>query len=236
MYNKPVKILSTKTLSDQLIQMAMANGVDIDIEPFISIEPVSPVEIKKHLMSWSGKEANFVFTSGNAVEASKDLDISTIKWNIFTLEGNTKSAVEQSFLPENIKLTAPNAKELADKIVAMGDINEIVFCCGDRRRDELPELLRSTGIAVNEIICYQTVLTPVKLEKEYQGILFFSPSAVESYLMTNELKENTVIFSIGDTTAKAFHDNKNEMIISEKPIPEILIKHAISYFRNTGSN
>jgi uroporphyrinogen-III synthase len=34
----------------------------------------------------------------------------------------------------------------------------VLFPCGDRRRDELPNLLRSHGIQVDEVVCYRTIL------------------------------------------------------------------------------
>jgi uroporphyrinogen-III synthase len=34
----------------------------------------------------------------------------------------------------------------------------VLFPCGDTRRDELPERLRSSGIRVDEVVCYRSVL------------------------------------------------------------------------------
>ena len=34
----------------------------------------------------------------------------------------------------------------------------VLFPCGDSRRDELPEMLRSHGITVDEVVCYRSVL------------------------------------------------------------------------------
>src|SRR5258706_9822828 len=40
-----------------------------------------------------------------------------------------------------------------------------------------------------------------RAEKVYDGILFFSPSGVESFFNTNEVNEQTILFAIGNTTA-----------------------------------
>jgi len=44
-------------------------------------------------------------------------------------------------------------------------------------------------------------------EKRFDGILFFSPSAVESYLKSNTIKDE-MCFCIGETTAEALENKK----------------------------
>ena len=43
----------------------------------------------------------------------------------------------------------------------------------------------------------------------FDAILFFSPSGVESFFMNNEIDKETMLFSIGKTTAKALQQRVN---------------------------
>ena len=82
---------------------------------------------------------------------------------------------------EWVESTANDAVSLAELIAEDRFVDEVIFFCGDQRRDELPEILRQHEVVVNEIVVYQTIAVPHKIEKQYHGILFFSPSAVQSF-------------------------------------------------------
>jgi uroporphyrinogen-III synthase len=96
----------------------------------------------------------------------------------------------------------------------------------------LPELLKKKNIGVNEIIVYKTIITPQKIEKKYDGILFFSPSAVKSFFEKNILDGQTVLFAIGSTTADKIRKfSKNKIVVSDVPDKTTLLNKAISYFQ-----
>jgi uroporphyrinogen-III synthase len=108
---------------------------------------------------------------------------------------------------------------------------EVIFFCGNKRRDELPVLLNQHDIEVNEIQVYETKTLKYKIEKDYDGILFFSPSAVESFFSVNKLNKQTVLFAIGNTTAnemKKFTSNK--IVIADEPAKKNLVEKMIEYF------
>ncbi|HWN19593.1 MAG TPA: uroporphyrinogen-III synthase [Gemmatimonadales bacterium] len=50
------------------------------------------------------------------------------------------------------------AEALALAMLDAGVGGPVLFPCGDSRRDELPERLRSQGIEVEEVVCYRSVL------------------------------------------------------------------------------
>ena len=109
--------------------------------------------------------------------------------------------IEKYFGSKLVAGTADSAKELADIIAKNSNSDKVVFFCGDHRRDELSAILREKNIEVNEIVVYKTRLVPHKIEKKYDGILFFSPSAVQSFFEKNKLDDQTILFAIGNTTA-----------------------------------
>jgi uroporphyrinogen-III synthase len=53
----------------------------------------------------------------------------------------------------------------------------------------LPQSLKEGGIKFNEIEVYQTTSAFKISDREFDAIMFFSPSAVESYLSNNKIKK-----------------------------------------------
>jgi uroporphyrinogen-III synthase len=128
--------------------------------------------------------------------------------------------------------TAENASGLAKKIIENG-VQELVFFCGDRRRDELPTILSGSGIVVEEIIVYRTIETPVTQTGNLDGVMFFSPSGVQSFFSVNQLNKNTVCFAIGETTASIIRDyTDNKIITSEFPRQQSLTATVAFYFQH----
>ena len=234
------KVLSTKKLLPILIEKANQNNIQIIEKEFISVQPVITKEKIKEVvdLAKSGKEY-IAFTSANAVTPfDKYLHqhdtVHVVGWKIFCLEGKTKEAVLNSLLPKkNIISTAENAKALSQKIIDHG-VKEIIFFCGNKRRNDLPDILKDAGITVHEVVVYETVEIPTVAAEGFNGILFFSPSAVNSFFSVNKLNSKTVCFAIGETTGNTiagFADNK--IIIIETPGQEMMMAAVNSYFQKT---
>ncbi|RYF91756.1 MAG: uroporphyrinogen-III synthase, partial [Chitinophagaceae bacterium] len=227
-----VSILCTRPLPQELLQDAAVSGVNIDVLPFIETETISTVEVQQEIEQVALQSCTVVFTSMNAVEAVTDfLDGQETDWKIYALGTTTQKLAADFFGEHSIAGTASDATALAHEIVEAGDVEEVNFFCGDRRREELPQILKANGIEVNEITVYHTVATPHKINKGYVGILFFSPSAVDSFFSANKVAENTLMFAIGNTTAAAIKKySNNKIIIADEPGKENLVEKAISYF------
>jgi uroporphyrinogen-III synthase len=232
------KILSTKKLSSSLLKQAKENNIEVIEMEFISIRKLfSEEEINEMQNRVVNHYFPLVFTSANAVESIQNY-LSTISANqksnfkIFCLSGRTKNALLPFFPDERIITTADNALLLAKKI-ADEHIKEVVFFCGKSRRDELPFFLKKNGINVQEVIVYETIETPTHLSEVFDGILFFSPSAVTSFFSVNQLKDNTVCFAIGETTAEMItHYTDNKIIRSDVPSQEMILNLVNSYFQH----
>ena len=124
-----------------------------------------------------------------------------------------------------------NAGELAQKIIIQG-IKEIVFFCGDKRREDLPAMLKHAGIILHEVFLYRTIETPYKIEDEVDAVMFFSPSAVNSFFTLNQLNNHTVCFAIGQTTADTISEfTENKIIVCESPDQEKMIEKLGDYYR-----
>ncbi|HEV7621970.1 MAG TPA: uroporphyrinogen-III synthase [Flavisolibacter sp.] len=232
------KVLSTKKISPSLKLSAKEHGIDIIEKEFISIHPILTTEKYNEVYKYIIREHVYaVFTSANAVAPFQKYlhqnDVNyMVNWKIFCLSNQTKKALFPYFSEENIVATAENASALANEIIALG-INELVFFCGNKRRDELPEILKKNGVKLQEVIVYETTETPSLITDNLESILFFSPSAVKSFFSVNKLNSNTVCFAIGETTAEAITGYaKNKIIISATPGQEEMIRDLIQYYTN----
>ena len=106
-----------------------------------------------------------------------------------------------------------NAKSLA-KLILNEKENEVLFICGSRRRDELPNLLKKEGVNVKELIVYETKFLNKNVNLHgIDALVFMSPSSVMAYAENNEFKDLS-IFAIGTTTAQTLKDLNQEVIIS----------------------
>ena len=225
-----LNILSTRPLNNEVIEEGAQQNIFIDCISFIETEPVIKKELSERIQKLSRGKIPVVFTSMNAVEAVKNHLTLKPAWNIFSIGQTTRELIADFFGAESIVGTANDANNLADTIIAK-DVNEVIFFCGDQRRDELPGKLNAKNIKVEEIKVYTTKATAQKLSKNYDGILFFSPSAVESFFSLNSIGNDVILFAIGNTTADAINRIvSNIVIIAEEPGKEALVKKMMTYF------
>lgn len=224
----PTCILSTKKLlPNQKHFLKQANFRVIE-EDFIKIKTKDFVLEKVN--------QNLIFTSQNAVQSilKHPRYINLIPMlrekNVFSIGMKTKEALlENGF---NVVAYTGYASDLAEIISLIYHQESFTFFSGNLRRDNLPKTMTEKGIIFNEIEVYETELTSKKIKDDLDGILFFSPSAVESYLKLNTLKEETC-FCIGETTAEALETKKiNTIIIAENPSVENVIAEVIEYYKN----
>lgn len=233
MKDKPVSILSTRPLDEALIEKAAAEKIILETIDFIDIKKLVTPETSRQIELLSLQTATVVFTSMNAVEivvAALPANNTMPPWKIYCLGGATFTLVKKYWAYNSIAFTAKNAKDLADRI-ADDEIAEVTFFCGNKRREELPEILKAQNVLVHELIVYETIETPVKIEKGYTAILFFSPSAVSSFFSNNQVPSDTILFAIGNTTANAIKEvSGNKIVVSEFPAKDQLVDKAIRYF------
>ena len=229
---RPVNILCTRPIDQSLINSARSKGNFIEVLAFIETTPLKTITLQQEIEDALGSAATVVFTSMNAVEAvAAYLDGHQPQWKIYSIGTTTDQLINKYFGEGLVTGTAFNAADLAALIVKDSLAEKLIFFCGNQRRDELPAILRNNNIAVTEIEVYQTTAVPHKIDKAYDGILFFSPSAAESFFSNNTVSPQTILFAIGNTTAdaiKSFSDNK--IIIADTAGKENLVKQMIAYF------
>jgi uroporphyrinogen-III synthase len=232
------KVLSTKKLDPSLIEKAKQKNIEIIEQTAISINIINTKEKWQEIHQYAEAGSHYVvFTSSYAVQAIKnflhfDVNPASVQWKIFSLSGRTKDLIEEHpDLFGTIIDTADDASSLAKKIID-NKVKEVIFFCGNRRREELPHALKKAGIVVKEMIVYTTTETTQLATDDVDGVLFFSPSAVNSFFTVNSLKKDAICFAIGRTTAGWVSQlSTNKTIISELPNQEGVLAAVIRTFR-----
>lgn len=222
-------ILSTRPLPQALVEEAAAQNIVIDEMSFIETKSIIDAVVGERIAELFQKPITAVFTSMNAVTAVSELFQKPIPWNVYSIGNTTANLITKLFqLP--IVGTANDAEMLADVIIK-DNIKEVYFFCGTIRRDVLPQKLRAANISVEEVFVYKTTETPQVVNSFYDAILFYSPSAVESFFSANKIEATTLLFAIGNTTAEKIKQHSgNTLIVSARTGKEDLIKETIAYF------
>lgn len=229
------RILSTAILEQPLADKAADNGIALDMAPFIKIKIIDTEAVDVSIKNAYNAEATVVFTSSNAVDTITAHKAEQPHWRIYCIGHITARKVNEAY-PGSIAGMAENAAQLAEVIIK-DDIKEVIFFCGDKRRDDLPELLKQAGIVVNEVVVYGTVHTPLQITQPYDGVLFYSPSGVESFFSVNSVADDTVLFAIGNTTAAEIKKySGNKIIIADHPGKTALMEKAIVYYEEAKIN
>ncbi len=222
-------ILSTRPVSNSLVIAAQSKNIELEAISFIETEAIDDIEVQQEIEQAALQRAAVVFTSMNAVSAVTDmLEKQVPEWQIYCIGHRTQELVTDYFGAQAIAATADNAAALAEAIIA-DEPDEVFFFCGNKRRDELPHQLQEHHIQVNEIVVYQTVSLPQQVNKTYNAILFFSPSAVDSFFNLNKLPAHTVVYAIGNTTGNEIKRRcSNRIVIGHSPVKDELIALAIA--------
>ncbi|MEO8517351.1 MAG: uroporphyrinogen-III synthase [Flavobacterium sp.] len=219
----PIRILSTKKLlsnQKQYLLNADFNVIEADF-------------IKTHNKNFDLDHINdsLIFTSQNAVlSVLQHEKVAQLKTkNAFCVGLKTRDLLEENGF--NVMAYTGYAQDLAEIIALVYAEESYTFFSGNLRRDALPDALKQSHIKFNEITTYETLLTPQKITSKVDGILFFSPSAVESFLRENKIKDEICI-CIGTTTADALETNNiKNIVVANQPTVENTIIQCIKEFK-----
>jgi uroporphyrinogen-III synthase len=221
--SNPISILSTKILSDNYRQAFIDAKIDLLEDNFIAITNTD--------FELSNINQNLIFSSQNAIlSLMEQPDWEQLQSKtVFCVGLKSKELLEKNGF--TVAVYMDYASELSEIITLIYNKESFTFFSGNLRKETLPKALKAAEVKFNEIETYQTKLTPFKIAKEekFDGILFFSPSAVKSYLKDNKIK-NEICFCIGKTTAEALKGITKNIILPEIPSTELLIEEVIQQF------
>ncbi|MEX0608590.1 MAG: uroporphyrinogen-III synthase [Balneolaceae bacterium] len=199
--SKPLpKVLFTTDLSAGQQEVLKSTDYSFESLPFITFEYVASEEWKPKMKV---NPDTWVFTSKRAVKAIKAVIDSLEKPEfIFAVGDKTARKLEKLSLSPIIPAEF-NLESLAERMNNF-KLKNVIHFCGNLKSGNLSELLKDKSIDVTSIEVYRTNLNPQKVEEsKYDSFVFMSPSAVESFSQKNTLHENSTVFCIGPSTAKA---------------------------------
>ncbi len=221
-FEKKFKVYSTKKFTDAQSKL-VHEDIAIEESDFVKIrfcripQPLLKKEIE-----------NVIITSKNTVESLEtNFSLAELQFkNIYCVGRRTKALIEKKI--GEVKFVARNAKLLANHLAEEIKGQEITYFTSSLRLDDLPVILEKNEITVNEVEAYKTMLSPKSVSKNTDGVMFYSPSTVESYRLENEPKG--IAFCIGDTTAKVAQKYFEQVQIAKVPTVESVIDLANLHF------
>jgi uroporphyrinogen-III synthase len=222
----PIHILSTRALGNAARDFIHHKDWLVDMVSMIETHGVLTIEqIEAFLKDCEidGENIMLLFSSENGVKWLKwGLDKFGYKMPkglkaVCVGEKTVKTAVDCLGI-EAILVEKSSTELLAALLLSFSVGTTFHFFCGNKRLDTLPKGLSSSGFEVKEYLIYHTVPTPHKIFRNYDAILFFSPSAVESFFLVNEWRTGTVAVSIGLTTSQTLRKSgvENTLVAAEQ--------------------
>ena len=210
------RVFSTKSLSESQTKL-FHNNIASESSDFIKVRSnrIAPKVVKDGI-------ENVIITSKNGVEALLDnftKEELNFK-NIFCVGRRTKKMIQQKIGPVNH--TEKNAERLAEYLSKEMKGNSVTYFCSDLRLDTLSKILTENKIEVNEVEAYKTMYSPELVSESIDGVLFYSPSAVNSYLQKNTTDK--VAFCIGASTAKEAQKYFEKVEVAQIPTVESVIE------------
>ncbi|WGH76426.1 hydroxymethylbilane synthase [Tenacibaculum tangerinum] len=213
---KQFSIYSTKKLSEAQKKL-LPTHMDVQDSDFIKIRfnRIAPKVIKEEI-------EHVIITSKNGVEAilnSFSSDELQFK-NIYCVGRRTKKLIEQRI--GKVTHSERNAKKLSKYLSKELKGQEVTYFCSNLRLETLPLILKANEITVHEVEAYKTMYSPAKVDEKVNGVLFYSPSTVESYMKKNTA--DTIAFCIGESTANEAKKYFKEVQIAKMPTVESVLE------------
>lgn len=229
------KILFTTTLSDSQIQLAKTNSLDIDVINFVEKHPIMDQDLVNQIQKLALKKILAIFTSQSSIDnVIKNLNGTIPDWFIACTAPVTKEKAVQIFGEKKIIFQATSANDLAHQLLKSPlDFEMIVFFAGTERKDELPNIIKPLHSEKwKEIKVYSSEIKNHEISTHYDGIAFCSPSAVNAFFENNDCTDSTVLFAIGNTTAKLLQEKGYTRIkIADYPDKDKMIVDIINTFK-----
>ena len=223
-----IQVLSTKILSPKHKEYASSHGIELS--------DYNAIEISFQKFAIDLGFDNYIFTSQNAVRgflrAFDNLPLPEKRKDALSKPCFCVGQKTSGLLIDNglkVSKIAKNSQELANFISKNHKNETFLFICGNRRREDLPRILKENTVRYHEIIAYHTLNNPQKLDRSFEAVLFYSPSGVQSYGSMNDLSES-IAFCIGESTAGEAIKLTDQLIVSEKQSIESVLHTMINYY------
>lgn len=215
-------LLSTKKLLPNQRELLLNAGVSFVEYNAISIQSIDfeiPKDLKNIIIS-SQNGAKAFFQKREELPSPEEEGLGL---RCFTVGQKTTALLEEN----NYKVakTTQNGAELGYFIAKNYKNEHFTYFCGKQRRDELPTILKEESVFCNEVVTYETHKNVRTFHQKFDGVLFYSPSAVNAFAKANKINK---AFCIGNTTAKEARIYTDHVIVSNATSIESTIAKAVN--------
>ena len=218
-----MRLLSTKILSPNIKSRLIQNG--------ISVTEYSLIKIKPLILSNYNIQPTLIFTSQNAVKlAYESIKIKNkiIGKKSFCVGLKTKTLLEK--LGQQVVEMRDNANDLADFLNKNYKKKSFSFFCGRKRRPEIEYLFKQNNITIEIHELYDTLFFSKRFKNHFDGIIFFSPSAVLSFFEKNKWPKDSHGFCIGKSTGETLGQFTSEYSQAKHPNEDKLLLAILNFF------
>ena len=221
-----MRVLATKLLSPEFKNRLIHHGFSVVEFPFIKItpKPITAFEVNNHV----------IFTSQNAVQIAfknKILNTNLRNKKFFCVGEKTKSLLIKN--GQKVIKMSHNSLKLAHFLAKNYKNESFSFFCGNLKRPEIESVFLDQHMQIDLHEVYKTTLTPKYFSQPFEGILFYSPSAVESFFQLNSWQKKTHGFCLGSTTAKKLNDYTQNFSVAKKPSESHLLVTLTQHFQQS---
>ena len=228
MADRPLVLLLREAREpDPYVAALDAAGFEARCEPVLRFEFIERDTLAE-TMGRADAFAGLILTSPRAADALHGLDLADWRAKPTFVVGPATAEAARSLGLRTEGEEAGQAEELAERIAARLFEVPLLFLCGDRRRDVLPDRLRAAGLAVEERVVYRTHIDASALRETAGGlpewVVFFSPSGVDAVREVVASSWNRARkAAIGSTTADALRAaGFAPAAVAAAPTPEAL--------------
>jgi uroporphyrinogen-III synthase len=192
-------------------------SIQLVTRPLLSFEPPVDWAPLDNALAQRRRFQAVALTSPRAAQAlAERIDVSGLTWDddapaVWVVGSATEEAL-RGRAPVLKPDTSPEpgetaAASLARAMLKAGVASRVLFPCGDRRRDELPALLQSHGIRVDEVVCYRSVLASREQARAAVTggtiVIVASPSVAALLAEVCPGPTHPRLVAVGSTTAEA---------------------------------
>ncbi|MTI88103.1 MAG: uroporphyrinogen-III synthase [Balneolaceae bacterium] len=197
------QLFFTTALSAGHTEALKAANIGFHFTPFISFDFVDAAEWEPLL---NNSTDAWVFTSKRAIKATQSV-INQLEKPAHVFAVGPKTA--QKLHKLGLSATVPHTYNIAalSDFISTCNIGHVTHFCGNLRSDVLKKNLTENNIEVQDVEVYRTFHSPQQIKlNDFDGFVFMSPSAVESFFKKNTLTNEHTIFCIGPSTGKAMEN------------------------------
>jgi len=185
--------------------------------------PVIKIKFLKFDVELSKYDA-LVFTSKNGVEAIDRVDKEWRNKEIYSIGSGTTKAIKEK--GAKVTYTAKSsygddfAKEIKDKL----QNKKVLFLRAKVVTSKLNEILKNSGIVLEEKVVYETVCNDEALQEPQKGsvIIFSSPSTIECFFKKFSWDESYRVVVIGEKTASFVPKEIGYTLAPKQTIPSCI--------------